>query len=380
MATTEAATTTSLTTTPTTVALDDEASDSSSGVVDSDSGETAAAETESDSAREISGSSDSTESADPQPEADGGDGTAEQTKDSSAGDKGARNEALRVLRDAYFGRNRGPDSDNERAEPDYRNRSPNSVFPLDAFYDHAAIEALFPRCPPPSGGSLSEWAPWIGDVLDYWDKTYARWDTDSGFGSSRVATGWWTDEQLEMWLPGSGITAASAGSDIGYHYANDTLGLWISYNPPADNPRPYYYPYMGSDGTYTFEDLYRRIEPLGYRYEQADPDNRSTPRAYIRDEGIPGSEPNPRGVDVTQVMLEWMLTRYVEPPTKREPSAWAMRTLLDAHDPSCVKRMMRRVCAYDGNLTDALGEQAAEVLDRSHHFGRVLWSLVCPEK
>lgn len=271
----------------------------------------------------------------------------------------------------------------ETAEPSYENRSTGSVFPDNAYYDHDAIRALFPHCPPLDGGSLGEWAPWIGEVFDYWDETYKGWDTDSVPLAGRwIASGWWTDEQLDRFRPGAGITAASAREHAEYHSNIDYTTMWSGSNVPQGGAGNIYSygPFLWADGTYTFENLYRRLASYGYVNSESERVNLSETLRVVRDSGLPGGDPNPPEVDVTMLLVEWTVTRYRHPPTMHEPAAWAMRSLLDARDPGCVAAQMRSVCDYDGDdMAGVIGEQAAELLDRNHRFGQVLWSLVCPE-
>ena len=264
------------------------------------------------------------------------------------------------------------DADDEVGAQPEDETSADSVFPARAYFDHAAIRALFPNCPPPPGGSL---AGWIDDLFDHWDGVYAGWDTDSErLSGLQIASGWWTDEQLALWRPGSGITAASARRDGTYDRKLDTVKLWPAGPGPARQTRQHSYsPYRWADGTYTFKDLYLRAESRGFVREEGGPAvGAGVLLSHIRDGGMPGNAPNPTEVDAGMLLLEWTLYRYTRPPTTGEPAAYVMRTLLEAHEPNCVAAQMRSICDYDGEITEPL-------LGRDDRFGRVLWSLVCPE-
>ena len=261
--------------------------------------------------------------------------------------------------------------DTTEAQPEDET-SAGSVFPARAYFDHDAIRALFPNCPPPPGGSLADW---IDDLFDNWDGVYAGWDTDSErLSGLQIASGWWTDEQLALWRPGSGITAASARRDGTYDRKFDTVKLWPVGPAPTRQPVPHSYgPHKWADGTFSARNLYLRAESRGYASEEGG--HRSTAAeslTHIRDDGMPGNAPNPTEVDAGMLLLEWTLYRYTQPPTTGEPAAYVMRTLLEAHEPNCVAAQMRSICDYDGEITEPL-------LGRDDRFGRVLWSLVCPE-
>ncbi|WP_420446035.1 hypothetical protein [Candidatus Poriferisodalis sp.] len=262
------------------------------------------------------------------------------------------------------------DADDEVGAQPEDETSAYSVFPARAYFDHAAIRALFPNCPPPPGGSL---AGWIDDLFDHWGGVYAGWDTDSErLSGLQIASGWWTDEQLADWYPGGGITATSARRDGTYDRELDTVKLWPVGPAPAKGPVAHaHYPYRWPDGTYTFRDLYLRAESRGYSADGA-PAGQGVTLTHIRDDGMPGNAPNPPDVDVANLLIEWMLYRYTQPPTTGEPAAYAMRTLLEAHNPNCVAAQMRSICDFDGKINEPL-------LHREDRFGRVLWSLVCPQ-
>lgn len=362
--------------TPTTTSVGDEPADTATDTqatvetTTSSTTEAEAAESDEDQSAAEDGdtSTEPTESDTSEPTS----GDESETDESTEGDKGQPDDT--------------PEAD-EAAQPYWKYRSVGTAFHDSAFYDHNQIKALFPHCPPPPGGSLAEW---IDEVFDYWDNTYARWDTESQLvegsdgRSYRIATGWWTDEQLEMFRPGDGITAASARQHADYWADENYLTVWPAGGVPSGvgiaERYVAFWPRQSADGRYTFENLYRRLESIGYRDTDDDRPTAREALAVIRDDGVPGYSPNPAGINVGAVLVDWTVTRYQFPPTTREPAAWAMRTLLEERDPVCVANQMRSVCDYDGDdLADIIGEQATQVLGRDHRFGRVLWSLVCPE-
>lgn len=266
----------------------------------------------------------------------------------------------------------------EPAEPNYENRSAGSVFPDSAYYDHDAIRGLFPECLPPPDDSFG----WVNRVFDYWHQTYAGWDTESvKIGGYTIASGWWTDEQLEMFFPGDRITAALAREHAAYFRSTNYVTLWDHARLPSGEGilerNVSYWPLLWDDGSYTFANLYRRLAAMGYSDTESEPSSTEELLAVVRDDGVPGNDPNPDGINVSHMLAEWMVTRYQFPPTTREPAAWAMRTLLTAREATCVAEGMKAVC--EGDDLAGIGDQSAQVLKRSHRFGRVLWSLVCPE-
>ena len=148
----------------------------------------------------------------------------------------------------------------ETAEPNYEGRSPDSVFPSRAYFDHDAIRALFPECAPPPPVPQ-----WMVDHFARWDPIYAGWDTDSQrLSGLQIASGWWTDEQLAVWRPDSGITAASARRDGTYSRDLDTVLLWPVGPAPENKVEGYAYPYKFADGRVTMPTLYARAASRGY--------------------------------------------------------------------------------------------------------------------
>ena len=256
----------------------------------------------------------------------------------------------------------------ETIEATYERRSPDSVFPDRAYFDHDAIRVLFPECAPPP-----QIPQWMVYHFERWDSIYAGWDTDSQrLSGLQIASGWWTDEQLSVWLPDSGINAASARRDGTYSRELDTVLLWPAGPAPESKVEGYYYPYKFADGDVELPSLYARAESRGYvdTHEQ----NSTTEELLlnIRDDGMPGNTPNPPNLNIGFLLWEWAIFRAQEPPTIGEPAAYAVRTLLQARTPDCVVEHMLALCSSGDTPTSPL-------LYRSDRFGRVLWSLICPE-
>ena len=259
----------------------------------------------------------------------------------------------------------GTASDDSPA-PEIR-RTPGALLKDGWYYDHAAIAALFPECPPDPQPADH----WTRRVFDYWDETFAGWDLEARVltpGGPAIAAGWWTDEQLERAYPGLGYTAESAREHARYIAARNAIYLW----PPdaagsleaLKDRGVRYAPQDFGDGDYAFGNLFRRLAAAGYTNPETDDDV----FPYIRDDGASGV--NQPDTNIGELLWEWMLTRYQYPPTVHEPAAWAMRTLLTAREAGCVAESMQDVC--DSGEGDGL-------LARADRFGRVLWSLVCPD-
>ncbi|WP_420437486.1 hypothetical protein [Candidatus Poriferisodalis sp.] len=285
----------------------------------------------------------------------------------------------------------------ETVEPSYDRRSPNGLLPDGAYFDHAAIRALFPACPPPDDDNWR--STWYGrllftveemaEIVGYWDRAYANWDTViSTYGGDPVGTGWRTDEQLAMVYTGGLITAANVSDYLFYETTNDTwsIGYDDVVTPETLNSEipPSYGPYLWADGTYTMKSLYLRAAAVGYIADESQPEIADRQWAFVLDTGVPtDGQPNPQGVSVADLLAEWMISVYNLEPNKRgEPTAWAMRTLLDTRDLRCVVRAMRSVCGFGGSpdeLAAIIGEQAADTLSGGHRFGALMRNLVCPQ-
>lgn len=275
-----------------------------------------------------------------------------------------------------------PEEPSPPREAVYENKSPDSVFPDDAYYDHTQIRELFPDCPPPRENRATEiiwFSPEeIADHITYWDSMYEGWDTESReINGYTIATGWWTDRQLARYLTPAGlITAASARQNEWYYPELDHLVFW-----PAANegwlPR-YWEPHRFASTDTMMVHLYRRAVSRGY--VSNDTDGAATVEEqlrHIRDSGMPGNQPNPermRGNSrLAGLLWEWTLYRTQWPPTTREPAHFPMRSLLEAREPTCVVAEMLKVCS--GQVPPD-----TPLLKRWDNFGQVLWSLICPEK
>ena len=329
------------------------------GTGDSDDGETAANGTEtSDGDSEPGTAETSPTPSEPEPN-----DTADTADDTSEPDDTAAGDAAQPEPDPA----ETPETDRDDSpEPEIR-RTPGSAFHDAWYWDHAAIRALFPECPPADVAADS----WVYRVRDYWDAAYAGWDLDVRLlppDGTTVASGWWTDEQLDMAYPGLGDTAESAHSHARYDARLDTVYLW-----PVGGGGDLsvlggmgvsYAPQLFDDGSYAFENLYRRLTAAGY----TNPGSSDDLLPYVRDDGASGV--NLPDTDVGALLGEWTITRYQYPPTVHEPAAWAMFTLLDARESGCVVEQMQAVC----DSGDGEG-----LLTRDDRFGRVLWSLVCPD-
>ena len=162
--------------------------------------------------------------------------------------------------------------------------------------------------------------------MGFWDSVYANWDTELvNLSGSRVASGWWTTEQIKMWQPESQITAESARKNAVYDSKLDYLYLWSRQETVGTIAAGYYYyPHKTNDGRYVFQDLYQRAALSGYSSTDASPATVTDLLRVLRDDGISAPGPNPPSVDVGQMIAEWTLFRYQQPPTTAEPTAWAM--------------------------------------------------------
>lgn len=272
-----------------------------------------------------------------------------------------------------------PESDGESATvvKNYERRSANSVLPAtDVYYfDHDEIRALFPECAP--FDTSPEVRAWLDEFFGLWDAVYADWDTETqAVGGANLASGWWTTAQIRMMLPDSQITAETARTNAYYDSSLNYVYLWNQTEPLGSFATPAPYPFDFGGGQYTFPNLYQRLALAGYSSTEASPGSQQSRLRLIRDNGIAAPGPNPPSVHVGQLLAEWALYRYWQPPTTREPTAWAMATLMEARAGSCVAASMRAICES--------GEQPASRHLRhssqgGSRLGTALWSIVCPE-
>lgn len=290
----------------------------------------------------------------------------------------------------------------------YQKRHPDSVFPATDkhYFDHDEIRALFPSCRPRGrpNTKAGEPAALIGEIpdrdgngridhndfadaaLDYWDEVYENWDTEThNVDSNEIASGWWTTRQLRLRYPyNSTITGESARRDVSYTarwgttvfvradsgYSDEDLTVpWAS--APSKPPAGY--------SGYVYEHLYLRLEDAVGYVSVGDSEDRphlGEIGQWVTDTGIASRGPNPPGVRPGNLLWDWMDTRYGYVPIHREPTAWAMRTLLEARSFACVARQMREHCESGHFHTSPHMRHPSQGGSR---VGSVLWSAVCPE-
>lgn len=309
-----------------------------------------------------------------------------------------------VIRCSLLG---GPESSLEHSvrSVNYQNRSENGVLPADDahYFDHDEVAALFPECGPKRRRALNwdwpyseedhaadfdgdgdiDYHDWLETSLEYYDRVFENWDTDVHEVTGRqVASGWWTTEQLRMYHPNSTITPDSVREEA--FYTSKTDLLWLvstvgrsveeSYRPWVKGPQEW--PFDGE--TYTnFEDLYLRLNTAaGWTNVYPKPLNMDVLPALVTDVGIVGVGPNPADLKAGYLLWDWMDVRYNYPPVDREPTAWAMRTLLENRNANCVARLMREHC--ESGEFHSSPHMRHPALGGSR-LGSVLWSAVCPE-
>ena len=257
-----------------------------------------------------------------------------------------------------------PDEPIDTAEPTYENRSEGSVFPPRSYFDHDAIRALFPECSP----TEFPLPQWMVDHFAHWDWMFAGWDTETHttYNDKRVASGWWTDERLAAWRPGQGITAESARRNAGYLANTDSLTLWETAG--LNTSEMYFYPYISDSVAGAFPTLYERLATVGYVSTDGQIATTDQDLALIRDTSLAGT--NHEGIDLFRLLWNWAQFRTQQAPIDKEPTAWAMRTLLEARDAGCVAEHMAAVC-------DGARDAESPILSRSHRLGKALRSIVC---
>ena len=287
----------------------------------------------------------------------------------------------------------------------YKNRHPDSVLPADDehYFDHGEIAALFGECgtgkryrtkwsvPATTTDEVSDhdgdgdvdYNDYLDTRLDFWEGVFENWDTEvTDLGNMKVASGWWTTRQLRMHHPASGITAASARQDA-YYDASDryiTLLPWGELPPEAYQTGGYWaeFPIQVGDGEYFLRDLYLRLEDsVGYVANNDAVPHAGAQGRWISDTGIASNgNPNRQEVYPDGLLWDWMDARYEYAPVDREPTAWAVRTLLTARDARCVVREMRVHCTSE---EFHLSRHMRHPDQGGSRLGSVLWSAVCPE-
>ncbi len=283
----------------------------------------------------------------------------------------------------------------------YQNRSENSVIPAtDAHYfDHNEIRALFGDCPLGKRLPTNELEPihmvgkvedldgdgwvsvndWLNTGLDFWESVFENWDTDThNINGKEVASGWWTNKQLRMYFPDGGVTADSARQAAFYNNTVDLL--WIGGESSVNidwvtGPLKYI---VDGRAYYAHSSLYRRLEStVGFVSEHPGSEAPWDIRArWIADDGLLGHDPNPPRVVSAELLWDWMDTRHSFVPVDKEPTAWAMRTLLEARDSECVAGKTREHCE-SGDFHSS--PHMRHPNQGGSRLGAVLWSAVCPE-
>ena len=255
----------------------------------------------------------------------------------------------------------------------YENRSPDSVFPAsDAWYfDHDEIRAAFPDCPPAARWQMPAWFVEWAEIPD---ALYAGWDTEATVlrDGNRVATGWWTDENLAArWDPAPTAAEARQSGVIGQSGGFSFWGTSGVYVAPPDW---YYSPWDAPDAPP--DPLFERLVDEGYTGHNI------APFRWVRDTGIVPHRQQAGfdEYDTGLLLFRWMRYRYQLPPVDREPTAWAMRTLLEARGPECVAVQMLWACDLSDPMTHPyLSSPHMRNDEHGSRLGLALWSIVCGE-
>ena len=218
--------------------------------------------------------------------------------------------------------------------------------------------------------------------IDFWTEIYRDWDTASvrDVSGFELATGWWTTEQLRMRYPKSTITADNAPQLLAYSWNIGILTGTVAGSNQDYTRSTFHHSPFKAGGFYYFKSLYNRLEnDVGYRYvEGEEPLPPEEGARLIKDTGLSGTKPNPSRIrtDPGQLLWDWMDHRYQYVPVDREPTAWAMKSLLEARDSECVAATMREHCeSGDFHLSPHMRHPDQE----GSRLGSVLWSLICPE-
>ena len=259
------------------------------------------------------------------------------------------------------------ESEPKAVTKNYENRSADSVLPAtdDFYFDHDEIRALFPECPPGKWSSAAA-EEWFYGFVGMLHALYDGWDTEvvSGRNGKQVVTGWWTDENLAArWIPAP--LAAEAKKQVHINPAGD-LNIWGGSTNAVSFPEWHLFPWRQGDDGFMLN-LHDRLEPDDYEWE------RTPAFLWARDEGIQPHRAPPANVETAALIADWMVYRYQESPVTREPTPWAMRTLLEARDIECVSDEMKAICS-----AEELPESAHLRNDSgSSPLGRALWSIIC---
>ena len=221
-------------------------------------------------------------------------------------------------------------------------------------WDHQALIdlPLWAHCPP------EVWPSWLTERLDRYARVWVGWYSEVvEIDGYHIAAGWWTDEQLAMWLPGSGIDAETARENATYHPNADSVGLWpvtVAPNLMQQEVPPE-----------QLATLTAALRHRGHRLDSFAAKLRATSR------GVSGTGAWPEHIDIGLLLTDWVRFRYAQPPTTAEPVAWPLRSLFEARESDCAAEALVAMCAS--------GETPDAVLAANHPIGRVLRSLACGE-
>lgn len=243
-------------------------------------------------------------------------------------------------------------------------------------FDHDAIAGLFPQC------RKIEQPAWVADWLAEWRAVFAGWDSaavllDDASGGERavIASGWWNDEQLGQYA--DGLTERAVRADARWFSVNTITGrdtgileLWPPQRSHVRN--------MAMPSPSNLSELYAAATHVGWDPTAAGGSFEPLLQ-YVTPYGIPqaGGEHVawPDSINRGKLLADWTDWRLQFPPTTGENPAWAMNTFL-GRTTACTVPAMEAVCAASA----ASGQPPANPLLReSDPFGRILWSIVCPQ-
>lgn len=212
---------------------------------------------------------------------------------------------------------------------------------------------LWSHCPP------EVWPSWLTGYLDDWVEIYAGWDSAAvDIDGTRIASGWWTDEQLAQWIPNGSVTAESAHRDARYDTTLNLVSLW---------PQGHSVPLHPMETPRQLPTLQAAMEHRGYNVESGSLAEMLAATLH----GVNGDTEWPSDLSKGKLLTSWMRWRYQQPPTTAEPVAWALRSLFEARESGCAAEALIEMCAS--------GETPPPMLTQRHPIGRVLRSLACAE-
>lgn len=212
---------------------------------------------------------------------------------------------------------------------------------------------LWSHCPP------EVWPSWLTGYLDDWDEIYAGWDSAAvTIDGTRIASGWWTDEQLALWVSDGSVTAESAHANARYDKLLNFVSVWPDGASvplhPMETPRQ-------------LTTLQAAMEHRGYEVESASLAAMLAATLH----GVGGDTEWPDDLSEGRLLTSWMRWRYQQPPTTAEPVAWALRSLFEARESDCAAEALIEMCASAATPPPMLAQR--------HPIGRVLRSLACAE-